>query len=124
LIGKAYGQQFTTTDTLCFPVPVIKKVLVAAEQKRVLEEQLLVINKRIAEKDSIISLMKFKDETNSQLIKTYEDEIKVMRDQRAIFEAAIKNHEKAIRKLKRKVFWTSAAGVAGMGVLAFLLLTK
>lgn len=98
--------------------------MIAAEQKKVLEEQVIVLNKRITEKDSIVSLFKSKDDTSKQVIQTYENEIAVMKDQRKIFETEIKQNEKIIRKLKRKVFWTSAAGVVGMGTMAFLLLTK
>lgn len=124
MTGKVYGQSSTTTDTICFPFKVAQKVLIAAEQKKVLEEQVSVLNKRIAEKDSIIKLMQFKEELSDQVAQTYEDEIKAMKDQRAIFEKQIKENGKIIRKLKRKVFWTSAAGIAGIGAMAFLLLTS
>ena len=124
MTGKVYGQKFGSTDTICFPVPVIQKVMIAAEQKKVLEEQVTVLNKRIAEKDSIIRLLQFKDETNEQLIQTYIDEMKVMQDQRKIFEGALKDSEKQIRKLKRKVFWTAAGGIVATGATAFLLLTS
>lgn len=103
---------------------MIQKVLIAAEQKKVLEQQVVVLNLRIAEKDSIIALLRFKEETGEQIIKTYEDEVSVMKDQRKIFENEIKQNEKIIRKLKRKVFWTSAAGLAGVGAMAYLLLIK
>lgn len=124
MIGTALGLRSQTTDTICFPVAIAKKVLAAAEQKKVLEQQVNVLNLRIVEKDSIISLLKFKDETNTQLIQTYEDELKVIKEQRSLFEKQIKENEKQIRKLKRKVFWTSAAGVAGIGIMAYLLITK
>lgn len=124
MTGKTFAQPSGTTDTLCFPVRIIQKVLIAAEQKKVLDSQVIVLNQRIAEKDSIISLLKFKDETNQQVIQTYEDEIAQMKQQREILEKQIKENDKVIRKLKRKVFWTSLGGIAGMGTLAFLLLTK
>lgn len=124
LIGKGFATQSQTIDTICFPYKVIQKVLIAAEQKKVLEQQVVVLNLRIAEKDSIIALLRFKEETGEQIIKTYEDEVSVMKDQRKIFENEIKQNEKIIRKLKRKVFWTSAAGLAGVGAMAYLLLIK
>lgn len=124
MTGKIYAQPSTTTDTLCFPVQVVKKVLIAAEQKKILDSQVIVLNQRIAEKDSIVSLLKSKDDTNKQVIQTYEDEIKVMKDQRVIFEGQIKQNEKVIRKLKRKVFWTSVFGITATGATVFLLLTK
>lgn len=95
--------------------------MIAAEQKKVLDEQVILLNQRIAGYELMIKEYKEKD---TATVGGYEREIALMKDQRKIFEGQIKDNEKVIRKLKRKVFWTSAAGVAGMGTMAFLLLTK
>lgn len=113
-----------SSDTICPKIDTYRKLVIAAEQKKILEEQVVILNRRISEKDSVIALLRFNDETNEQVIQTYKDELAVMKDQKDILFSAIKGSEKIIRKLKRKVFWTSAAGVAGMGTMAFLLLTK
>lgn len=124
MTGKVFGQpgNVPLSDTICVKIITYQKLVIAAEQKKVLQEQLLVIDKRIIEKDSIIRLLQFKEELNGQMIQTYEDELLVIKDQRKIFETAIKQNEKIIRKLKRKVFWTSMAGIAAVGATVFLTL--
>lgn len=121
-----YGQRVSgqLSDTICPRIETYRKLVIAAEQKKVLEQQMVIMNLRIAEKDSIISLLKFKDETNTQVIQTYEDELAVMKDQRKIFETAIAGAKKEVRRYKRKLFWRTAGGVMITGALAYLYLTK
>lgn len=83
-----------------------------------------VLNLRINEKEAIVSGLKQKDSLNKEVIKLYDKEISVMKDQRKIFEGQIKYDNKMIRKLKRKIFFTSLSGVAIVGALTYLYLSK
>ena len=116
--------QSTTTDTLCFPVSVIQKVLIAAEQKKVLEEQVSILNQRIGEKETIILSLNSKDSVNKKIVTSFEDEIKVMKDQRGIYDGMIKAYEKQIKKLKRSLFWTRVGGIAVIAAGTYLYITK
>lgn len=113
--------QSRSTDSTTVSNASLRRILIAAEQKKVLDEQVVLLNQRISGYELMVQQYKDKD---TATVGSYEREIAIMKDQRKIFEDAIKGNEKVIRKLKRKVFWTSAAGVAGMGTMAFLLLTK
>ncbi len=126
MTGKVYGQpgNVQLSDTICPKIETYRKLVIAAEQKKILELQVVVLNQRISEKDSIISLLKFRQETTDQVIQTYEDEIGAMIDQRKVFEQAIKDTEKEVRRYKRKLFFRTAGGVMIAGVGAYLYLTK
>jgi hypothetical protein len=113
--------QLRITDSTTVSNVALRRILTAAEQKKVLDEQVILLNQRIAGFELVIKEYKEKD---TATVGSYERQISTMKEQRKIFEDQIKQNEKIIRKLKRKVFWTSAAGIAGMGTMAFLLLTK
>lgn len=109
------------TDTICFPIEVAKKVLVAAEQKKVLEQQIIVLNDRIANLQIIISNLNEKD---SITVAAYEKEIQLYKDEKKIYEDQLKGYEKLLRKQRRKQFFTAAGGVVATGVMAYLYLVK
>lgn len=115
------GAQLRTSDSTTVSNAALRRILTAAEQKKVLDEQVVILNERIAGYEAMIKHFQDKD---TATVGSYEREIALMKDQRKILEDQIKGNEKVIRKLKRKVFWTSVVGVAGMGTMAFLLLTK
>lgn len=108
-------------DTLCFPVPVIQKVLIAAEQKKVLEERVLILNERITGFEQMITVYKDRD---SVTVSSYEAQIKVMREQRVIWEAQISNLNKQLKREKRKRFWLGVGMVTSIAGGTFLYLTK
>lgn len=105
--------------------------MIAAEQKKVLDEKVSLLsadidllNQRISEKEKIIADLKAKDTANISIIGTYDKEISTMKEQRKVFEDQLKSFSKQLRKEKRKRFWTAAGGLAGMGVLAYLYISK
>lgn len=127
LVRTACAGQSTTTDTICLPVPVAQKVLIAAEQKKVLEERVGLLNEgirlleqRIAVKDDMLSGFMQQDSLTKEIINTFSREIQVMKEQRAVLEQAVASCERDLRKMKRKV-WL-AGGVAA--VLVTLLILK
>lgn len=114
--GQSKNSDSTTVST-----PALKRILVAAEQKKVLEQQIVILNERIAGYEGIIEALQDRD---SATISGYEKQISIMKDQRGIFEGEINLLNKEIKKLNRKVFWTSVAGIAGITTLGILYLTK
>lgn len=113
--------QSKISDSTTVSTPALKRVLIAAEQKKVLEQQVEILNERISGYEGIIEALQDRD---SATVSGYEKQITLMKEQRVVFEAEIKLLNKEIKKLNRKVFWTSVAGLAGVGTLAVLYLTK
>lgn len=98
--------------------------MVAAEQKKVLEQQIAlfksdidILNSRIQSKEKEIQFIEARD---SSTLKSYEKEIEIMVDQRSIFEGEIKALQKQIRKEKRKRVVTGILGI-GSTALAFYI---
>lgn len=113
--------QSKTTDTLCFPVETIKKVLIAAEQKKVLESQVTLLNERIFGLNEIIKNLNEKDSVS---VKTYNDQLAVMRQQKELFMDQLNGYERLLRKERRKRFWTAVGGVVTTGLATYLFITK
>jgi len=94
------------------------------ERLQIAYTDIALLSQRILEKEKIVADLKSKDSLNTLTIKNLEQEIFIMKDQRKIFEGQLKSDERTIRKLKRKVFWTSVFGLAAAGTLTFLYITK
>lgn len=107
------------------------KVLAAADSGRVYMDKSAQLKKDVDSLtlaiqlyNSIIYELNQQDSIQQRVIEAYQAQIAIMTDQRKLLEKQIKHNDKTIRKLKRKAFWTSAAGLAGMGAMTYLLLTK
>lgn len=107
------------SDTICLPIAQAQKVMIAAEQRKVLQERvnlltsdLDLLNSRIILKEAVITDLKDKESINALIITTFRNEISTMQDQRKIWEGEIKSLQKQLKKQKRKTFWTAMAGVA------------
>src|SRR5688572_30614552 len=116
--------QSSSIDTLCLSLPVAQKILIAAEQKKILAERIVLLDQNIDLLNQRISGLQAQDSLNEKIKSSYQSEIAVMKEQRAVFELALKENEKTIKRLNRKVRWTAIFGLAGMGTLGFLYLTK
>ena len=115
------ANMFSQKDTICFEKSVIKKILAAAEQKKVLEQQVVILNQRISGLELTINDLAEKD---TATVGSYERQIALMKDQRILFENQIKTFEKMVIKERRKRFWTSVAGTLTTGIGIYLYLTK
>lgn len=115
------GAQLRTTDSTTVSNAALRRILIAAEQKKVLDEQVVLLNQRISGYEEMIKQYKDKD---TATVGSYEREIAIMKEQRVVFETAIKDREKEIRRYKRKLFWRTAGGVAITGTLIYLYVTK
>lgn len=113
--------QLRITDSTTVSTPALKRILAAAEQKKVLEQQVSILNERISGYELTIKTL---NERDTATVGSYERQLTVMKDQRKTFEDEIKNNEKVIRKLKRKNLFTSIGGLTGVVILTTLLIIK
>ena len=120
LAKTVLGQSQTGTDTICPSVATFQKLVIAAEQKKVLDEQVKLLNSRIFEKEQMINLLLNKDKNNLAILATYDAEIKTMKEERTLFEAQVTTLNKIIKKEKRKRVVTGILGVIGTGMAFYL----
>lgn len=115
------GQCQNTNDTLCFPVPVIQKLLIAAEQKKILDERVSILAQRIEGMEKALEYVERKD---SVTVATYENQIKLMKEQHQILLNTVASLNGEIRREKRRRFWTTG-GFGGIVILlGTLFITK
>lgn len=113
--------QLKTTDSTTVSTAALKRILTAAEQKKVLDGQVVILNDRIVLLQGIIDRQIDKD---TATVGSYERQIAVMKEQRVIYDDQIKTFEKLLRREKRKRFFTGAAGMASTIAMIFLSLKK
>lgn len=130
-LRMSFAGSSQATDTICLPFEQVKKVLVDAKQKPVLLEKIdllsadiVLLNKRIAIKDSIINLMELSEMSSQEIIKVLKEEKQIMQDQRKVFEGQLSSYEKLLRKERRKRRWTAVGGIMLTGAATYLYLTK
>ena len=117
LTGTAYGQQPSGSDTLCFDLPTVRKLVTNSEQGKVLKQQVLILNDRIGVLQSQIDNMELRDRATVQ---GYEAQIKLLNDEIAIHKEQVTAMEKIIKRMKRNAFWSKVGG--GMTTAAALAL--
>jgi hypothetical protein len=108
LIGSSYVTRSQTTDTLCFPVPVIQKVLIDAKQKKLVDSLNVLLRSDINILTGKINLLEEKDRNHLAIEKAYEGQVTVL------------NRE--VRRWRRKTTWTAVGGLVLTGLTAFLIL--
>jgi hypothetical protein len=111
------GTKSQTTDTLCFPRPVLEKVLIAAKQKKVQDTLISLLRSDISILEQMKSTLMAKDTTNQQIILSYKSQVGNLEQQKVILQ-------KEVRKWKRKTTWTAIGGLVLTAATAFLFLTK
>lgn len=124
LTGKSYVSQSQTTDTLCFPVPVIQKILIDAKQKKYADSLVIVYRSDINILGGKIQALEIKDSTNNQINSTYQAMIGTMKEQRGILEGQITTLTKQLRKQKNKTKLTAISGLLLTGIVTGLFLFK
>lgn len=107
LTGTVYGQQPSTSDTLCFDLPTVRKLVTNSEQGKILKQQVVILNDRIGVLQSQIDKLESKDE---ETVKGYEAEIKLLKDEIALHKGQVADMEKIIKRMKRNAFWSKISG--------------
>ena len=121
LLKMSFAGSSQSTDTTCTPTEKLRQVITDAKMKPVLEERIAILNDRIANYQIIIGNLNEKD---SVTVAGYENQIRLMREEKAIYEDQIKGYERLLRKQKRKTFFTAAGGFLATGAALYLFLTK
>lgn len=115
------AQPANSKDTICVPVPTYQGLVIAAEQRKILKEQISLLDQRILGLEEMIRQLNDRD---SITVASYEAELKLMREQKALYEDQIATFEKLLRREKRKRFWTSVGGTLTTVGALFLFFTK
>lgn len=119
------GAKSQTSDTLCFPIETVQKLLIAGKQKKQLDSLVTILNQNISSYELAVRELQDKDSVNKEIIVTYKAMIETMKEQRAILEGQITALNKEVKKWKRKnrltaIFGTLAT-VGGVITTIFLM---
>jgi putative NADH-flavin reductase len=106
--------QLKSLDSTTVSNVALRRILTAAQQKSILDSQVVILNQRITGQEQIISALNAKD---TATVGSYERQIAVMKDERKILE-------KEVKKIKRKLFWRTVGGVGLTAGLVALYITK
>jgi len=121
MTGSSFAGVCQISDTLCFPVPVIRKVLIAAEQKKVADSMLKIAEFQIVQHENTIKLLGEKD---IELKAMYEGQITNLNQQIELYKDQIAGYEKLLKRERRKRRLITAAGIVTTGAALYLYLTK
>ena len=125
LSSIAFSQTGTNNEPVkCFPIPVVKQITKdllsgdsAKAQLKLTEQQLAETEKIVEKKDSVISIMKVKEENYNSIIGAQTEKY-------SILESHTKQVESDFKKLKVKHKFTSILSYGIMATLTFFLITK
>lgn len=125
------GQSLNPNDTICLSIADAQNCAIAKNQRTVLAERIVILdsniiylNQTIAVINRNIVALQAKDENNKVIIIQLQEQKQIMMDQRKIFEDEIKSLQSELKKERRKRFWTSVSGLAGIGIMAYLYISK
>ena len=121
----AFSQTGTNNEPVkCFPIPVVKQITKdllsgdsAKAQLKLTEQQLSQTEKIVEKKDSVISIMRVKEEN-------YNTIITVQNEKYSILESHTKQLEWDLKKLKVKNKFTSILSGSAILILGTFLIIK
>lgn len=121
IIGASSGsiKYEVKEDTLCFPVSKVQKLLIAAQQKVILEDEVKTLNERITEKGRQLASSNTRDSISIAALKS---EILILKDQKGIALGEMAALNKQLRKERRKTRLVAFAGA--ITTVAGILLIK
>lgn len=121
LIKTASAQRVNVRDTICPEVSLYQHLVIKANERDNLKEQLSIAEARISWLQTVISQQQVKDSTT---IRGYENELAVNLAEQKVLLDAITSKDKEIRRYKRRLFISRAAGVVATGIMGYFYLTK
>jgi hypothetical protein len=125
LAGTVFGPKYCASqskeDTLCFTVPQVRNLLIAAKQKTVLEERVIILSSRI---DTLQSIIRSQDDKDEATVEGYKLELKVLQEEKKIYQDQVSTFEKMLRREKRKRFLTGLGGSLATAAALYLYITK
>lgn len=107
-IGSSFAGKCQTTDTLCFPVPTIQKLLSDAKQKKALDTLNALLRSDINILSGKINLLEEKDRNHLAIESAYQSQVTILTSE--------------VKKWKRKTTWTAIGGIALTTITALLIL--
>lgn len=113
--------QSNRSDSTTVSTVALKRILTAAQQKNVLQEQVSILNDRIKNYQDIITNLNEKD---SATVEGFNLQIQTMNQEKIIYEDQIKTLEKMLKKEQRKRKLTAFGGVALTGIVTYLYIIK
>jgi hypothetical protein len=121
LTGKTYGQQRLPSDTLCFDLPTVRKLVSNSEQGKLLKQQVLKLDERIVLLQSTISNLQVKD---SLTISSHNKEINELRGKEDLCKGQLNDLTRLLKRERFKRKLTAASGIITTGLAVFLSLKK
>lgn len=115
------GRCQTSNDTLCFPVPVIKKVLIAASQKKVADSLLIIAEKQVKELQITIDILGDKSTEQKAMC---DNQLEILHKEIDLYKDQINGYEKLLKRERRKRFFTAVGGVLTTSAALFLFISK
>ena len=109
-IGSSFAARSQTTDTLCFPVSVIQKLLIDAKQKKLADSLNTVYRYDISILQSKIGLMEEKDRNHLHIEGVYKEQVSKL--------------ERDVRKWKRKTKFAAFSGLLLTSIVTGLFVFK
>lgn len=124
----AHSQSSKTSDSTCLPNYQLKLALKKIEQGEMLKkqcEQLMeryenesrLLNKRIDDRDSIVSYLREKEAISNEVKASMARQINAAQAQIDIYAKEVRTIQKSLKKSKTKTFLTALAGVVVSAVL-------
>lgn len=113
-----------TTDTLCFPIQTVKKLLIDAKQKKYADSLVFVYRSDINILSGKVQALEVKDSVNREINSTYKNLINTMETKTTILGNQIEYLNKELKKQKRKTTFAAIGGIALTALVSFLLITK
>jgi len=120
----ASSQTDTSTNTKCFPIPVVRQIMkdivsgdAAKEQLKLTESQLSETEKKVVLKDSVIYTLRLKEANYITMVDAEKQKFQIM-------ESYSKKLEWDLKKEKVKGKFRSILGTGVIAVLTVLLITK
>lgn len=120
----ASSQTDTSTNTKCFPIPVVRQIMkdivsgdAAKEQLKLTEAQLSETEKKVVLKDSVIYTLRLKEANYITMVDAEKQKFQIM-------ETYSKKLEWDLKKEKVKGKFKSILGTGVIAVLTVLLITK
>ncbi len=120
----ASSQTDTSTNTKCFPIPVVRQIMkdivsgdAAKEQLKLTESQLSETEKKVVLKDSVIYTLRLKEANYITMVDAEKQKFQIM-------ESYSKKLEWDLKKEKVKGKFRSILGTGVIAVLTVLLIVK
>lgn len=111
MMNCAAQSRHSASDSILVSVKAAQNLVIAAQQKGLLEEHVKILAERITAKEGIIASLQGKDSINQALAASYQKEITIMKDQRGIYEAELKAVNNQLKKQRRKTRLVAFAGI-------------